>query len=309
MFDFQIDAAGDFALRITDRKIAAVQSRSFARLDDRCADVGGRLVAVNLFDLQALELLGFRPGPGGRAGPGFVLVDEFFQLPPLGQDRGVRALVVVAAFDLVFEKGVDPAGKHRQFAARQIERVRAGGPQKGPIVRYDQATFGKVPQEVLEEDLRPQIEKVGRFVEQQQIRLVEQQGRQFHPGLPAPGELGQRPFEIRPLEFELAGHFAALPVGLAAVAHEEFERGFAGLERVVLAQISQPQLGMADHFALVEFFIPQQHAQQRRLAGPVAPDEADFDVVDDRGFGAVEQDLVAVAFVRVFDLQQHGHTQ
>ncbi len=49
--------------------------------------------------------------------------------------------------------------------------------------------------------------------------------------------------------------------------------------------------------------------KQGALAGPVAADEADFDVVDDGRLGVVEQDLVAVTLVRIFDLQQNRHRQ
>jgi hypothetical protein len=107
----------------------------------------------------------------------------------------------------------------------------------------------------------------------------------------------------RPLQLELAGDFAAFPVGLAAVAHQKLERRLARQERIVLPQVAEPQLGMADHFAAVEFFFAQQHTEQRRLARAVAADEADLHVVGDRRLGAVEQDLIAVALVSVLDLQ------
>ena len=147
---------------------------------------------------------------------------------------------------LIFQKGFDRAGKHRQPAAGQVERVGAGGRQEGPIVRDDQAGLLEIAEKMLEQNLRAQIEKVGRLVEQQQIGIVQQQCRQFHPGLPAAGKFADRPVEISPFELELAGHFAAPPVGLAAVAHQEIQGRLARLKRIVLAQISQPQLGMPD---------------------------------------------------------------
>ena len=64
---------------------------------------------------------------------------------------------------------------------------------------------------------------------------------------------------------------------------------------------------MADDLAAVEFFLAEQDAEQRALAGAVAADEPDLDVVAERGLGAVEQNLVAVALVGVRDLQQHTH--
>ena len=117
------------------------------------------------------------------------------------------------------------------------------------------------------------------------------------------------PFEVGPLQLELPGDFAAFPVGLAAVAHQEFEGGLAGQKGIVLAQIAQPQVRMADDFAAVEFFLAEQDAEQRAFAGPVAADEADLDVVADGGLGAVEQHLIAVALAGFCDLQQAGHRE
>ena len=49
--------------------------------------------------------------------------------------------------------------------------------------------------------------------------------------------------------------------------------------------------------------------EQRAFAGAVAADEPDLDVVGQRGLGAVEQHLVAVALAGVLDLQQHSHAE
>ncbi len=45
-----------------------------------------------------------------------------------------------------------------------------------------------MPQKVLEQNLRAQVEKVRRLVEQQQVGLVQQQGSQLHARLPPAGE-------------------------------------------------------------------------------------------------------------------------
>ena len=46
-------------------------------------------------------------------------------------------------------------------------------------MRDDQTRLLEVPQKVFEQNLGAQIEEVGRFIEQQQVRLVQQQCRQF----------------------------------------------------------------------------------------------------------------------------------
>jgi hypothetical protein len=63
--------------------------------------------------------------------------------------------------------------------------VAARGGQESPVVRDDQASFLVVPQEMLEQDLRPQVEEVGRLVEQEQVRFVQQECRDLDARLPA----------------------------------------------------------------------------------------------------------------------------
>ena len=75
----------------------------------------------------------------------------------------------------------------------------------------------------------------------------------------------------------------------------------------MLAEVTDPQRGVVDHLAFLKFLVAQDCAQKRTLAGTVAADETDFDVVNDRDFGTVEQDLVTESFVSVSDLYQYGH--
>ena len=109
-------------------------------------------------------------------------------MPPLGQHGGIGPLVAFPLLLLVFEKGVNLARIHREVAAGQVERVRAGRPEKRPIVRDDQARLFIVPQKVLEQNLRAQVKEVRRLVEQEQVGLVQQQRRQLHARLPPAGE-------------------------------------------------------------------------------------------------------------------------
>ena len=100
----------------------------------------------------------------------------------------------------------------------------------------------KLAQKLFQQHLRAQVEKVRRLVEHQQVRIVQQQGGQLGARLPAAGKLADRPVEHRVGKLKLPGDLAASPIGLAAVAHQELANGLAGLERIVLPQVAQPQL-------------------------------------------------------------------
>ena len=227
----------------------------------RSADPGRRLIPRNVDQLQLFQLLALGTGSRGRAGAGLVLGDELLELLALGQHRGVGPLVVLATFLLELEEVVDLAGKHRQLAAREIEGRFASGGEERAIVRNDQARFVILAEEVLQQDLGAKIEEVRRFVEQQQVRIVEQERREFQSGLPTTGELRDRTFEIRAFQLELTSDFAALPIGLLAVTHEEFERGLSGKKRVVLSEVAEPQVGMARDLAAIEFFLVENNAE------------------------------------------------
>ena len=67
--------------------------------------------------------------------------------------------------------------------------------------------------------------------------------------------------EVCPLDLELPGHFAAPPVWLAAVPHQEFQGGFVRQEWVVLPQVTEAEVRVADHLAAVQFLFAEQNAQ------------------------------------------------
>ena len=70
VIDLQVDVGGDLSFGIADRQIAAAQGRALARLDARGADPGGRLVAGDLGQFQAFELLALRAAPAWPCWPG-----------------------------------------------------------------------------------------------------------------------------------------------------------------------------------------------------------------------------------------------
>jgi hypothetical protein len=309
VLDLQFDIGGYLPLGVADRQISAAEGGAFARLDARRADHGSRSVAGDFGQFQAFELLALgsrqRRGRGSRLVPG----DEVLQVSPLGEDGFVRAFLMLAFLALEFQKGIDLAGKGGQLAPGQVERVVTRGGKKRPIVGDDQTRRPMTSKEVFQENLGAQVEEVRRLVEQEEVRLVQQKSSQLEARLPAPGELRDGPVQVGPLQLELPGDFAAFPVGLAAVAHQEAEGGFVGQKRVVLPQITQAQARMADDFAAVEFFLTEQDAEQGAFAGAVATDEAHLDIVAQGGLGTVKQNLVAVTFKGFGDLQETGHRQ
>ena len=97
---------------------------------------------------------------------------------------------MLALLGLEAEEGVDLPWKDGELAVGEVERLVAGGGEEGPVVGDDKAGFLVAAEEVLEEDLRPQVEEVRRLVQEQQRRLVEEQRRELDARLPAAGELG-----------------------------------------------------------------------------------------------------------------------
>ncbi len=135
-------------------------------------------------------------------------------------------------------------------------------------MRDDEAAGVEVLQEMFEQHLRAQVEEVGRLVEDQHVRIVQQQGGELGPRLPAAGELADRAVEHGIGELKFPGHLAAAPIGLAAVADQELADRLAGEERIVLPQVAEPELAAADDFAGVELFVAQAGCGRASICRP-----------------------------------------
>ena len=122
---------------------------------------------------------------------------------------------------------------------------------------HDQDAAVELAEELLEQHLRAQVEEVRRLVEDQQVGIVQQQGRELHARLPAAGERAHGLVQHDVGQLELPGDFAAPPVGLAAVADEEVENRFAFVKRIVLTEVAEAELLAARDFAGVELFVAQ----------------------------------------------------
>ena len=89
---------------------------------------------------------------------------------------------------------------------------------------------------------------------------MQQESRQLDTGLPATRHGRDGAVQVRAFQFKTAGDLAAFPIGFAAVAHEEVENGFAGMEGVVLAQVPKSEARMQDDLATIELFLAQNGA-------------------------------------------------
>ena len=137
--DFDVDPGGDDAAGIADREVTAADRRPLSRLHGRAGDRRSRLGSGELLDLESFEFLALRPGPRGRRRPGPVAGDEVLEVALPGEHRGIGPLGVEPPLGLIGKEGVDLARKHRQLAARKVERAVAGRHEKGAIMRHDEA--------------------------------------------------------------------------------------------------------------------------------------------------------------------------
>ncbi len=123
-----------------------------------------------------------------------------------------------------------------------------------------------------------EVEMVRRLVEHEPVRLLEQGAREQRARALAAGELAERSVEIDFRELEAVQRRPHLPLGGVAARHCFIERGAqrrGAAFRCVLREITEPALAGTHDRAAVGLVDAGQDAHQRRLPGPVRPDEPD----------------------------------
>ncbi len=177
---------------------------------------------------------------------------------------------------------------------------------------------GEFRQPVLQPQRRFEVEMVGRLVEQQQVGLREQRGGQRHAHPPAAGEFldgprlgvraeaetgqdrrGARRCRVgvdrdQPVvDFGEPVRVRVSPARRAAPAARCRRRARCPAatrpRRRLLLHPAKPGAGRQPDLAAIEGNIAGDGAQQRRLAGAVAADQADAAAGIDRQVGGVEQ--------------------
>ncbi len=197
-----------------------------------------------------------------------------------------------------------------QVATIQLEDAGRQGLQEGAVVGNEQHRAVEAQQRFLEPGDGADVQVVGRFVEQQQVRLGDQRLGQQHAPTPAAGEFGeglvgrqlqaaegavhqllQAPAIAR-LEFlldprearqvivgiDVQAQVVVLGEQLAdfrqTLGHHVEHCPFVGT-RQFLGQFADLQRRCAPDFAVVGLLFALDHLEQAGLAGTVAPDHAD----------------------------------
>jgi hypothetical protein len=247
----------------------------------RGSTCGARIGAVGsslaMSPLPAFRVACSSTGPRRRAGAGFVLGDELFRVLALGQHAAFVRSSCSRCSRLVFEKRRRSC-PDTSSACREPDR--ACGRRSLPRNARSCETIRQasvIAEKVFEQNLRAQVEKVRRFVEQQQVRFVQQQRRELHARLPTAGKFRDRAFEIGvPFSSNspaTSPHFqSGWPLSriknCSAIRPAETDRAAANSRGAAWGwRMTSP---------FVEFFFAEQHAQQRTFAGAVAADKADF---------------------------------
>jgi hypothetical protein len=155
------------------------------------AEVNAFEFVLRLFDgdfLEALDLFLLRFGAGGHGGLGAETVDEFLKV-------GDFALLVFEGGGLLFfagfffdEEVVVVAVVVMEALRAELEDAGAEGVEEGTVVRDDDEAAGVTREIILEPEEGFEIEMVGRFVEEEEGGLGDEEAGEVGAHDPAAGE-------------------------------------------------------------------------------------------------------------------------
>ena len=166
---------------------------------------------------------------------------------------------------------LDPATVH------QIEVIRGGAQQVTVVGDHHHGTLEAL-QRHGQGVAHLQIQVVGRFIQQQEVRLLPGDEGQHQPRLLAAGEGGHLVQRLVTVEAEAAEVVAQLLLGLVRrEAGQVIERGIVqaqGLE-LMLGEVADADPGAHLQLARQRRIGARQHLDEGGLAGAVAPEQAD----------------------------------
>ena len=221
------------------------------------------------------------------ADPDFLLRELLVELRALhflGLEHGLLAR----------EKRVVVALPADELAAIDLDDARGNLPEKRAIVGHEQQRPAPLEQKFLQPQDRLEIEMVGRLVEQQQLRRLDEAARQQHAAFLPGGERGelvlggQAHLLEQPLATVVALPVVVLLVG-TAFALDDRAHGAGEAGRHFLPQGREYCARLAKHLARVSLELARDDFHQRGLARAVAADETDALAAINLEIDAIEQ--------------------
>ena len=214
---------------------------------------------------------------------------------------------------LARQKGIVVAGEVEQPAAVELDDAGRQGAQESAVVGDEYQGDAGAQQEILQPGDRLDVEMVGRLVQQQQVRLAHQRPGQQHPPLHPAGEarhgrlgrqletgdhllgallqfpaspllqgvLGRQQFGKQPLVATFGQESAEVMIAAQPLAGrpqppgDHLEDAPRHLPRHILRQDGRPQPLPPVDDPGIRRQVAGQQPQQTRLAGAVAPEQAD----------------------------------
>ena len=244
------------------------------------------LVDRDLFEPGDLLLLGLRAG--GHRGLGAEAVDERLQVRDLTLLVLEHRLLAFLAGHALGDEVVVVAVVAMEALAAEFDHARAEGVEEGTVVRDDDEAARVAGQVVLEPEQGFEVEVIGRFVEQQERGLADEQAGEVRAHDPAAGErLGE--FVVVGFAEAEAGEdllgaglerVVDVPVvvvlGLElAAAGRDLEDRLVADGRAFLREEAEVRAAFPFDQAFVRLVLVEDDVEERRLAGAVGADEAE----------------------------------
>ncbi|VVO26674.1 hypothetical protein PS706_04695 [Pseudomonas fluorescens] len=307
--ELQLHFFQDGFVAITQACIGKIQQRAgdLHRLAEH--EVERRIDVRRRQFLHALQRLDPALGLAGLGGLGLEAGDVAFHVRALRLLLLVGLLLLGQAFGAsTFERGV-AATVERDFLLFDVGNVVDHGVEKIPVVGDQQQGALIILEEVFQPQDRIEVQVVGRFVEQQQVRRAHQRLCKVQAHAPAAREVGDRAVHLFVGKTKAGEHLAGAGVGGVAVGAVQLGMqaslggavlGFLGLGQVVLhlaqAQVAIEHVVDRDAVQGVDLLahmgdapvggqqavpgirgqLTQQQGEQRGFAGAVGTDQAGF---------------------------------
>ena len=261
-------------------------------------------------------------------------VDEGLKVGALRFDLGLGGFLQAGLFLALALELVVAADIQGQLAVEQVQDVVAAVVQDLAVVADDHRRIRVFLQPAFQPERAFQVEVVGRFVQQQQVRLGEQRGGQGHPHAPPARELRHRAGEVIVREAEAGENFrrparravgadfrqptvdVAHPLGIGGLqlvqqrgallvgGQHRVDQRHGGGRMFLIDRADAGLLRIAD-LAVAGVQLVEDQLEQRGLAHAVASDQADLGAHGYADARMVEEAAAPGVEGKVVDLQ-HG---